>query len=90
MTIVHLKREEYTQYIGRPTIFGNPYPIGDDYTRAEAIEKYETYARENPKLLAAIKELDPESVLACWCSPRACHGDIIIKLWKELNAEILP
>ena len=84
MRVVHFKKEPYTVYIGRPSQFGNPYPLVE-YPRSEAIEKYEVYARENPKLLAAIKELDHDSVLGCWCAPRACHGDIIIKLWKELN-----
>ncbi len=84
MKVVHFKKEPYTVYIGRPTLFGNPYSLVH-YTRSEAIEKYETYARNNQSLLKDIKELPADSILGCWCSPLACHGDIIIKLWMELN-----
>ena len=30
----------------------------------------------------AIPELNGK-VLGCWCKPSACHGDILIKLFKE-------
>lgn len=85
MEVVHLKKSTYTVYIGRPTIFGNPFPIGDSYTRDEAVAAYEEYARSNKPLLKAIKELSEDDILGCWCHPRKCHGDIVIKLWGEMN-----
>lgn len=84
MKVVHCKRESYTHYIGRPSLFGNPYSL-DDYSREEAIEKYEAYARNNPRLLQAIKELSQDEILGCWCMPLRCHGEVIINLWQELN-----
>lgn len=85
MKIVHCKKSSYTLYIGRPSEFGNPFTIGKDGTRADVIKKYEYWARQNKDLLSQIKQLPHDSVLACWCSPKPCHGDIIAKLWKELN-----
>lgn len=34
----------------------------------------------------SIQGLPPDAVLGCWCKPKACHGDVIIKLWKELQS----
>lgn len=84
MKVVHIKKDHYNQYIGRPSLFGNPFSL-DQYTRTEAVEKYEQYARENPKLLRAISELPADAILGCFCAPRLCHGDAIVKLWKEIN-----
>lgn len=93
MKIVHCKKEKYDIYIGRPSIFGNPYSWKDDTlakfkvnTIEEAIESYEAYARNKPDLLEAIKELSEDAVLGCWCF-KQCHGNVIIKLWKELNLQ---
>jgi len=85
MKVVHCKKEKYNVYIGRPTVFGNPFAIGKNGTREDVIRKYEEYARKNPSLLNFISLLTKDCVLACWCSPNACHGDVIIKLWKEMH-----
>lgn len=59
--------------------WGNPYPVGK-YTREESLVKYEKYARAS--LLDQLEELSGKT-MACWCRPQACHGDILIKLFKE-------
>jgi len=81
--VVHCKRESYNTYIGRSSKFGNPFTIGKDGTREEVIEKYEKYLRGNKELMDSIIDLDGK-VLGCWCKPKACHGDIIIKVIKEI------
>ncbi len=85
MEVVNIKLSDYTVYIGRGSVFGNPFRIGKDGTREEVVAKYETYARSNPELLKAIKELPKDAVLGCYCKPLMCHGDIIEKLWHEMN-----
>jgi hypothetical protein len=35
-----------------------------------------------PELLDYLHELE-EKVLGCWCKPKACHGDILVKLVKK-------
>ena len=82
MKVVHFKKESCTHYIGRPSIFGNPYPIKGN-NRDLVLEQYEQYARMN--LMEYIKDLPEDAILGCWCSPKSCHGDIIIKLWKEIH-----
>jgi len=59
MKVVNKYKEPYTVYIGRPSIFGNPFQIGKDGTREEVIGKYATYARGNKELLDSINSLKP-------------------------------
>lgn len=82
MSVVHCKKSSYDVYIGRPSKWGNPYSIGKDGTREEVIEKYYLYLLERPELMAALPELK-DKVLGCWCSPKACHGDVLIELAKK-------
>lgn len=80
--VVHCKKEEYDVYIGRPSKWGNPYQIGVHGTREEVIQKYREMILGNEKLLAALPELRGK-VLGCWCSPLACHGDVLVELVDE-------
>lgn len=82
--IVHCKKEQYDIYIGRGSIWGNPFKIGQDGTREEVIKKYEWWIRQKPELLQQLHTLKGK-ILGCWCKPQACHGDILVKLIKELN-----
>lgn len=67
-------------YVGRPTIFGNPFVIGKDGTRADVIAKYEQFIRSKPALMAAaVRQLKGKD-LSCWCSPEPCHADILLKI----------
>ena len=85
------KRAEYSclsgprEYVGRPTIWGNPFVIGRDGSREEVIAKYEEYLLNEPKLLRRLHELRGKH-LVCWCAPKACHADVLI---KHANKEIL-
>ena len=44
-------------YVGRPSIWGNPFVIGKDGSRAEVIEKYETWLMSQPQLLSKLHGL---------------------------------
>jgi hypothetical protein len=74
-----------THFIGRPSIFGNPFPITSKIPRETVIKQYEAWVRGEPEVLTAIKALPEDAVLGCFCAPKPCHGDIIVKLWKELH-----
>jgi hypothetical protein len=77
--VVHCKRERHHVYIGRPEKWGNPFAIGRDGDRTQVIARYEHYLLENETLSKALEELRG-LVLGCWCSPRACHGDVLVRL----------
>jgi len=91
--VVHRNKENYDVYIGRPSIWGNPYThIKDRDTKAEflvrnreeAIDKYREWIKSQPHLLEKLETLKGK-VLACWCKPRACHGDVLVELLREMN-----
>ena len=44
-------------YIGRPSIWGNPFPLGKDGNRADVIAKYESWLARQPHLLAQLDRL---------------------------------
>lgn len=81
MTVVHCKKSPHDVYIGRPSIWGNPYAIGRDGTRAEVVAKYEAGLTEELRARAKI-ELKGKT-LGCWCAPQACHGDVLSRIANE-------
>lgn len=80
--VVHCKKESYDVYIGRPSKWGNPYTIGKDGTREEVISKYEVHIMTRPDLIFALQELQGKT-LSCWCKPKACHGDILVRMVED-------
>lgn len=73
-------------YVGRPTIFGNPYETAEQFrewmqfrrsfvdlnAKANHERRYELYRR--------LKELRGKD-LACWCPlDRPCHADYLLEL----------
>jgi hypothetical protein len=83
---VHCRRERHHIYIGRPSKWGNPFVVGEHAARGECIALYEEWLRENAALIAALDELRG-LVLGCWCAPRACHGDLLVRLANASTTE---
>lgn len=64
-------------YIGRPSVWGNPFSKGTKDQNIADFRKYaENRMERDPEWL---KPLKGKSVI-CWCSPAGCHGDILIDL----------
>ena len=84
--VVHCKKEPFDVLIDRRTKWGNPFQIGNGMTRDDIIAKYEEYIRGRPDLLNSLHELKGK-VLGCWCKPKACHGDVLVKLINETEVE---
>ena len=66
-------------YIGRGSKWGNPFRIGPDGDRAAVIAKYERWLADQHDLLRALDELRGRN-LVCFCAPRPCHGDLLLRL----------
>ena len=81
--VVHCKRAEHDVYIGRPSKWGNPFVIGQHGDRAEVIRLYRAWAKGKGLDKAAKTELRGK-VLGCWCSPAACHGDVLAE-WANAD-----
>lgn len=81
----------YAIYIGRGSPLGNPYRIGEHGTRAEVIDKYRIWLRDqlvegNPAVVDAMRNLQDNSSLLCFCHPNLCHGSVIEEYWYEIMA----
>ena len=76
----------YDVYIGRGSKWGNRFVIGIDGNREEVIEMYEEWIKTQPKLLDDLIELKG-CVLGCYCAPKRCHGEILLKLLQERGIE---
>lgn len=87
--VVHCKTAKYDVYIGRPSKWGNPFSHLERSlakyscsSRQEAVDKYEQWLLSKPELLAALTELRGKT-LGCWCAPKLCHGDVLVRLANE-------
>ena len=103
--VVNLKDKgaKFDVYIGRPSKWGNPYTHLENTTapyivetREEAIALYEQELRASPEKMAECKAELKNKTLGCFCSPLACHGDILVKManeedqvWKRLLGSVI-
>lgn len=80
-------------YIGRGSVFGNPFVIGGcgGRTREDVIEMYKHWLWERLKNGVFTKEMLLEldgKRLACYCAPKACHGDVLVKAIEWAKGEL--
>ena len=80
--VVNVNKEPFDVYIGRGSLWGNPFIIGTHGTRDEVIKKYEEYLLKNDDLIVSLKKLKGKR-LGCFCAPKKCHGDVLIKYINE-------
>lgn len=87
--VVHCKEKPYDEYIGRPSIYGNPFSHKPGTlakfkvrTQLEAVECFGDWLWQQDNLIKIIRNNLRGKVLGCWCkskrTPNApCHGDIV-------------
>lgn len=88
-------------YIGRPmpgrpgSPLANPYKLERGQTRSVCLEKYRAWLERELKIgqsparrelvnLATIARIR-HMLLACWCAPEICHGDVIKEEIEKLH-----
>jgi predicted NAD-dependent protein-ADP-ribosyltransferase YbiA (DUF1768 family) len=85
-------------YLGRPTVLGNPYSHLDVKgtikvaTREESVSRYKEWLwsrikQEDQAVLMWLRSLREDSVLGCWCAPKECHCEVLIKAHGWLSAQ---
>lgn len=83
--VVNKYKDSFDIYIGRGSVYGNPFVIGKDGTREEVIAEYKHYLWrlfcDGDVTKEQILELSGKK-LGCFCKPQACHGDMIVKLFE--------
>ena len=89
-TVINLTIQIGDVYIGRGSIWGNPYKIGRDGSREECIEKYRIYITKRllieEGLVVELMKLDGKR-LSCYCKPEACHGDVLVELIEFIKED---
>lgn len=85
--VVNVQKEPCDVYIGRPSRWGNPYPISQNVSREDVIAKFREYLlgqiKENPALIDEIVKTMKGRRLGCFCSPLSCHGDVYKEICDE-------
>lgn len=79
------KKSPSNLYVGRPSIFGNPFKIGVDGDRNLCMEKFEKHARASEKILQNICSLGNRT-LGCFCAPERCHAEVLRSMWWEARS----
>lgn len=69
-------------YVGRPTIYGNPFVVGRDGTQEECAALYKEWIGHDDQkdLRLDIEHNLKGKDLVCWCAPRVCHADVILEI----------
>lgn len=78
-------------YIGRGSVWGNPFVIGKHGDRDEVCDKYRKYlwgevcsGRIELQTLAELNGKD----LVCFCAPARCHGETLERAAKWAYSKI--
>lgn len=74
-------------FCGRPTKYGNPYPLGTPAQRRWKYEAYLEWLIFDKRIL--FMELAGKD-LWCFCAPNACHCDVLLKHYGHLKAVTAP
>ena len=70
-------------YIGRPSKWVNPFVIGANGTRDDVIKKYREWLLARPYIMEIVKKELAGKDLVCFCSPKECHGDVLMKVVND-------
>lgn len=77
---------ENTVYVGRPTVWGNPYVASrpDAECRAAAVDAYRRHLAEHYNLATRAREELASKDLACWCPlDQPCHADVLLEIANQ-------
>lgn len=85
----------YDVYIGRGSVWGNPFSISDAMTREYCINAYRHHLwgliKDGSITIEMLQNLKGKT-LGCFCKPNTCHGDIIIEAvrWSDSVKHLKP
>ena len=76
-----------TVYVGRPTIYGNPFETAEEFRRWWEIrgKGFVLFADRMDLLMGAMFQTEPHPLrgknLACWCPlDQPCHADVLLEI----------
>lgn len=74
-------------YVGRPSPYGNPYVMKAESERDAVCDAFEAaLARKferDPSARERLKEALRGKDLVCWCAPKRCHAETLLRIANE-------
>ena len=69
-------------YVGRPTMWGNPFVVGKDGSQGECVELYREWISSPAGQVIATRARRwlRDKDLVCWCAPKPCHADVLLEI----------
>jgi hypothetical protein len=94
--VVNRRKDKYDVYVGRGSIFGNPFSIGVDGSRDVVCDKHLDWlylwiedkseviinGYSNKTVVENLNSLKGKT-LGCYCKPQRCHADNFVYLLEE-------
>lgn len=74
-------------YVGRPSKWGNPFKLDREEDREEVLKQYEEWLLSQPRLVRDVKRELKGKHLICWCAPKLCHADVLLRVANEEDDE---
>ena len=77
---------ENTLKVDRSTRWGNPFKVTGDFTAQDAVDAFTNWLarmdyEKQKEYLAPLRGKN----LACWCKPKPCHADVLLKWANEVE-----
>jgi len=77
----------YNAKSGCASPLANPFVIGADGDRDQVIARYRRWlwqqiSAKNPAILRELSRINDDTVFVCWCSPEACHADVLMDWYR--------
>ena len=70
-------------YVGRPSKWGNPFTMTGEGDRDSVCDKYEQWIATRHDLIKDAKEELRGRDLVCFCAPKRCHADTLLRIANE-------
>lgn len=74
-------------YVGRPSPWGNPFHMREEAERDKVCDLFEAALlrkfEHDPDAKRRLKEALRGKDLVCWCAPKRCHADVLLKYANE-------
>merc|ERR1711971_418902 len=66
--------------------FHNPFKAQKKVnSRGQIVDEFEEYMKENTSMRECLRELKDYTEIGCWCAPKQCHGDVILREFSKLQ-----
>lgn len=67
----------------------NPYRVNkiEKNGLSDSLNSFTNYFHNNKELLNSLHELDHVKAIGCWCTPKPCHGNVILNAYYKQRTQ---